>query len=51
MLRQPVFSNLNLDAKAYLGSEIIHDKGIMVGNHQFDIEEELSLLDSALKKI
>ena len=51
MLRQPVFSNLNLDAKAYLGSEIIHDKGIMVGNHQFDIEEELSLLDLALKKI
>ena len=51
MLRQPVFRNLNLDAKSYLGSEIIHDRGMMVGNHQFDITDELNLLDLALKRI
>ncbi len=43
MLRQPVFSGY-MKAEKLPGAEKIHDCGIMVGNHQFPIKEQISFL-------
>ena len=51
MVRQPVFSYLGLQPEEFPGAEKIHHTGIMVGNHQFDISPQLSLLDKVLSKL
>jgi len=50
MLRQPVFKNLN-QSPSFSGADKIHDCGVMVGNHQFEIFDQIDLLVEALNEI
>tara|TARA_B100000900_G_scaffold354533_1_gene323295 strand:- start:4871 stop:6040 length:1170 start_codon:yes stop_codon:yes gene_type:complete len=51
MARQPMFSSLNLDPKSYVNAEIIHSRGFMIGNHQFDIKHMIDLFFSTIESI
>jgi CDP-6-deoxy-D-xylo-4-hexulose-3-dehydrase len=51
MARQPMFSGLNLDPVSFGNAEIIHSRGFMLGNHQFNIEPMIDLFFSTLESL
>ena len=50
MLRQPVFSKTT-DAKNFPNAEKIHNHGMMIGNHQFIIKEEIDYFFEVIDEI
>ena len=50
MLRQPVFSSLSV-SESYEHADELHDCGVMVGNHQFEIFDKIDHLVELLNEI
>ena len=50
MLRQPVFSGY-ARAEDFPAAERIHECGVMIGNHQFPIKEELDYFISLVREV
>lgn len=49
--RQPVIKKLDVHFDKLENADIIHQRGLFIGNHHYDLEEQISLLDRALERI
>lgn len=49
--RQPVMQKLHSKFDKLENADIVHERGLFVGNHHYNLEEQLSCLDAALERI
>jgi CDP-6-deoxy-D-xylo-4-hexulose-3-dehydrase len=48
--RQPVIKKMNCKFDKLENADIVHDRGLFVGNHHFDLEHEIQRLDATLER-
>lgn len=48
--RQPVIKKMNCKFDKLVNADIVHDRGLFVGNHHFNLEHEIQRLDIALER-
>ena len=49
--RQPVIEKMDCKFDKLINANIVHERGLFVGNHHFDLEHEIHQLDISLEKV